>query len=645
MANPRKFSEKIALHNQKQAEETAAFEQIMREVMGATRNNHGQENMQGYATSYDSSYIQQAANGAYSKHQLSISPSLGAYRGGSLPNVNQMSGGPAHSIDLQGALSHLEDMRQGREASAVLPDRPHVRERGRHATAPHKGRQMAFDKRADVSPYSSSLYLSPPPDSSWRRTNSDSALHQSAQTPQENFPGVGPACGQRRGTDPVTARELDQMYRDCSTRVDGFGQEIMGMQDMNSMAMDGMNMKGYWDPKGGGGGDCYGNSLSSMGCGISTQQQHQQHQQHRPKSCDVPGINIYLPQDESGDGTALASSPGAAGGPPQGAGGPGAGSLQAPPMGNGNTGSLPDLTSLHFPPPLATPLDPSEELAHQQQGASPGPPSLPPLHPGQSPASAALDSARLLVQSAYTKQVPQARHVAAPAHRGAGMRALALRRRRRRGAGRTITQPAWCWDPAVACTGRAGSSLPRWAHPPGKALPWTQMHFPWMDMAVVPSRPSNSISISSSINNSISSSNSISNINSSSNISSWDTTNRIHHRSSARIPDLLWVIPPHHLPYPKHLPVLGLGSCTKVVRLHLSGRAVRLHPRRLMVRPLLCLLRVPWAVRMGPVATGRDLPWAARHPYSSRWNSSALQLAALMTLLRLLPLQHRANTL
>lgn len=40
MANPRKFSEKIALHNQKQAEETAAFEEIMREVMGATRVGH-----------------------------------------------------------------------------------------------------------------------------------------------------------------------------------------------------------------------------------------------------------------------------------------------------------------------------------------------------------------------------------------------------------------------------------------------------------------------------------------------------------------------------------------------------------------------------------------------------------------------------
>lgn len=36
MANPRKFSEKIALHTQKQAEETAAFEKIMQEVSAAT---------------------------------------------------------------------------------------------------------------------------------------------------------------------------------------------------------------------------------------------------------------------------------------------------------------------------------------------------------------------------------------------------------------------------------------------------------------------------------------------------------------------------------------------------------------------------------------------------------------------------------
>ena len=43
MANPRKFSEKIALHTHRQAEETARFEQIMKEVSDATarvRNNH-----------------------------------------------------------------------------------------------------------------------------------------------------------------------------------------------------------------------------------------------------------------------------------------------------------------------------------------------------------------------------------------------------------------------------------------------------------------------------------------------------------------------------------------------------------------------------------------------------------------------------
>lgn len=37
MSNPRKFSEKIALHNQKQAEETAAFEAILRDVSFATK--------------------------------------------------------------------------------------------------------------------------------------------------------------------------------------------------------------------------------------------------------------------------------------------------------------------------------------------------------------------------------------------------------------------------------------------------------------------------------------------------------------------------------------------------------------------------------------------------------------------------------
>lgn len=37
-SQPRKFSEKIALHNQKQAEGDEAFRQIMREVTDVTNN-------------------------------------------------------------------------------------------------------------------------------------------------------------------------------------------------------------------------------------------------------------------------------------------------------------------------------------------------------------------------------------------------------------------------------------------------------------------------------------------------------------------------------------------------------------------------------------------------------------------------------
>ncbi|EZA50185.1 CREB-regulated transcription coactivator [Ooceraea biroi] len=41
-------------------------------------------------------------------------------------------------------------------------------------------RSRPMEKRHDTSPYSGVPYLSPPPPDTWRRTNSDSALHQSA---------------------------------------------------------------------------------------------------------------------------------------------------------------------------------------------------------------------------------------------------------------------------------------------------------------------------------------------------------------------------------------------------------------------------------------------------------------------------------
>ncbi|XP_076350253.1 CREB-regulated transcription coactivator 1-like isoform X2 [Tachypleus tridentatus] len=256
MANPRKFSEKIALHNQKQAEETAAFEQVMREVMGATRNAQPQ--------------------------YLHLSPTLGSYRGGSLPNVNQIGN---NSIDLQSALTSLEDMKQGKDHA--VSDRIQ-RERGRQ-TSPHRSRQFPFQKHIDVSPYGSTAYLSPPPDTNWRRTNSDSALHQSAMNLQESVYGVN--------TSPV--RRVHDM--DGGIMHDTYNNHV----------------KEHWDPR--------KQPQEPHQVGLSPPSPHA-----RPKSCEVPDINIYPSQEES--------------------------SLIHVPISN-NTGSLPDLTNLHFPSPLATPLD------------------------------------------------------------------------------------------------------------------------------------------------------------------------------------------------------------------------------------------------------------------------------------------------
>uniref|UniRef100_A0A671V376 CREB regulated transcription coactivator 1 n=1 Tax=Sparus aurata TaxID=8175 RepID=A0A671V376_SPAAU len=163
--NPRKFSEKIALHNQKQAEETAAFEEVMKDLN-----------------------ITRAARLQLQKTQyLQLGQNRGQYYGGSLPNVNQIGNG---NIDLPFQNSALDTSRTTRHHGLV--ERVY-RDRNR-ITSPHRrllsvdkhGRQISFF----CCPYSS-VYLSPPPDTSWRRTNSDSALHQSAMNPkpQEVFAG------------------------------------------------------------------------------------------------------------------------------------------------------------------------------------------------------------------------------------------------------------------------------------------------------------------------------------------------------------------------------------------------------------------------------------------------------------------------
>lgn len=73
---------------------------------------------------------------------------------------------------LQTALSNLEEMQHN---SMVYRSDNRSRSMG---VGPMRSRPM--EKRHDTSPYSGVPYLSPPPPDTWRRTNSDSALHQSA---------------------------------------------------------------------------------------------------------------------------------------------------------------------------------------------------------------------------------------------------------------------------------------------------------------------------------------------------------------------------------------------------------------------------------------------------------------------------------
>uniref|UniRef100_A0A2K5E0C0 CREB regulated transcription coactivator 1 n=1 Tax=Aotus nancymaae TaxID=37293 RepID=A0A2K5E0C0_AOTNA len=268
--NPRKFSEKIALHNQKQAEETAAFEEVMKDLS-----------------------LTRAARLQLQKSQyLQLGPSRGQYYGGSLPNVNQIGSGtmdlpfqpsgflgealaaaPVSLTPFQS--SGLDTSRTTRHHGLV--DRVY-RERGRLGS-PHR-RPLSVDKHGRQISFS--------PEDEGGRTNSDSALHQSTMTPTqpESFTSGSQDVHQKR----VPGSSLPFLMSGTTSEAD---------KNLSKQA---------WDTKKTG---------------------------SRPKSCEVPGINIFPSADQENT-TALI------------------------PATHNTGGSLPDLTNIHFPSPLPTPLDPEE---------------------------------------------------------------------------------------------------------------------------------------------------------------------------------------------------------------------------------------------------------------------------------------------
>lgn len=303
-SNPRKFSEKIALHNQKQAEETRAFEQLMTDLT---------------VSRVQFQKIQQL--------RLS-SQSRTPYYGGSLPNVNQISN---TSTDFQGGFpSGLDSVRGTRHHGLV--ERVH-RDRNR-INSPHCRPIDKHGRQIESSPYGA-VYLSPPPDNNWRReqqpwteekrpgfrlisqlnrTNSDSALHTSAMSPNPQDPfgmnqqmGRGPPLHNGWHAESVNEAEMDGSR-------DVFSFSALP-NDESLISVSKPLPKQLWEAK----------KVQSLAS--------------RPKSCEVPGITIF-PSPEQNPGLSHYQS-----------------SL--------NTGgSLPDLSNLHFPSPLSTPLDPEDNTGY-----------------------------------------------------------------------------------------------------------------------------------------------------------------------------------------------------------------------------------------------------------------------------------------
>ncbi|XP_031611992.1 CREB-regulated transcription coactivator 3 isoform X1 [Oreochromis aureus] len=298
-SNPRKFSEKIALHNQKQAEETRAFEQLM--------------------TDLNVSRVQ------FQKiQQLRLSQSRVQYYGGSLPNVNQIGN---TSTEFQGGFpSGLDSVRGTRHHGLV--ERVH-RDRNR-INSPHRRPLDKHGRQIESSPYGA-VYLSPPPDNNWRReqqpwteekrpgfrlisqlnrTNSDSALHTSAMNPNPQDPfGMNQQMGRGPPQRNASVNEAE---------VDGSGDVFSFPTIPNEENLMGVSKplpKQLWQAK----------KVQSLAS--------------RPKSCEVPGINIF-PSPEQNPGLSHYQ-----------------GSLST-------GGSLPDLSNLQFPSPLSTPLDPDDNSGY-----------------------------------------------------------------------------------------------------------------------------------------------------------------------------------------------------------------------------------------------------------------------------------------
>ncbi|KAL0869922.1 hypothetical protein ABMA27_006118 [Loxostege sticticalis] len=220
----------------------------------------------------------------------------------------------------------------GGRSGGTSPSRA-PQQRGRTSSSVGPMRRPA-DRKHDTSPYGSTVYLSPPSDSNWRRTNSDSALHQSC------------AGEQQAAAQPLSPHHPLHSHGH---------PHLHPHQNHRRTA------------------DIHLDVLATLGMSPN----------NRPRSsCEIPRIpnnnNVY---ESGGDGG--------------GGGGGGLGAGQGLMCGEQKMpcGSLPNLTSVHFPPPHHLPHRTSPDYNQPRYSptspgaVSPGGGSVSPATGGLSPAS------------------------------------------------------------------------------------------------------------------------------------------------------------------------------------------------------------------------------------------------------------------
>ncbi|XP_069899414.1 CREB-regulated transcription coactivator 3 isoform X1 [Dipodomys merriami] len=243
-ANPRKFSEKIALHTQRQAEETRAFEQLMTDL---TLSRVQFQKLQ----------------------QLRLTQ----YHGGSLPNVNQLRSNASefqpsfHQADtVRGTRHHGLVERPARSRFHPLHRRPGDKP-GRPLDGSASGAgysSQALDESwpRQQPPWKEEKYPGLRLTSALNRTNSDSALHTSALStkPQDPYGGGG------QSTWPAPYMGFCDGERDGAGEVASFSGPL---KEDSLLTVPKPLPKQLWETK-------EVQSLSG-----------------RPRSCDVGGSNVF----------------------------------------------------------------------------------------------------------------------------------------------------------------------------------------------------------------------------------------------------------------------------------------------------------------------------------------------------------------